>query len=188
MTLHKLIILASTLVTAGGGVGFVLYYYTSKLKQIGSKITDRDIVELAKQNNGKITPALVCEHFDVSLSDAKIKLDSLTMSGVISTHYDWNDWSGITYMIKGYENSSNASINLPKSNSKMALTDAEVIRLAIAMGGSLTPSALCFKADISVDAAKAKLEELYQKEIFELQVADNGTYLYVLVDKNLLGQ
>jgi hypothetical protein len=187
MELHKLIILASTLVTAGGGVGFTLYYYTSKLKQIGSKITDRDIVELAKQNNGKITPALVCEHFDVSLSDAKIKLDSLTMSGVISTHYDWNDWSGTTYMIKGYEKGNNPSINLPKTHSKIALTDAEVIRLAVAMGGSLTPSALCFKADISVDAAKAKLEELYKKEIFELQVADNGTYLYVLVDKKLLG-
>ncbi len=54
------------------------------------------------------------------------------------------------------------------------------------MKGKLSVPALCVKANCSIDEAKAKLDELQRKEVFELRVADNGTYVYELTDIYLL--
>ncbi len=60
------------------------------------------------------------------------------------------------------------------------------MKYALEMKGRLSAPALFVKANCSIDEAKAKLDELQRKEVFELRVADNGTYVYELTDIYLL--
>jgi hypothetical protein len=191
-------VIVGAISTAGGVAGFFVHQYFQQLKTINKKISDREIIELAKQNNGILTPAILCEHTNLSLSEAKTKLENLAMNGTIGRKYDWSDWSGNKYTLAGYETQANLTsflnsfftppkpLTTPLLNKKEPLTDAMVIKYALETQGKISVPALCLKANCSVDEAKVKLEELQKKEIFDLRVSDNGTYIYELTDMNLL--
>lgn len=183
--------------TTVGLSGFFGYQYFKNLRLINAKISDKEIVELAMRNNGILTPAILCQHTSLSLTEAKTKLQQLSMNGTITQKYDWNDWSGNKYLLAGYEKPTTSFFGLfdipqtttsstPLLNKKELLTDAAVIKYALEMKGKLSAPALCVKANCSVDEAKAKLDELQKKEVFELRVAENGTYIYELTDIYLI--
>jgi hypothetical protein len=194
MDIGAVTVILSAVTTAVGFSSFFGYQYFKNLKLIDTKISDKEIVELAKQNNGILTPAILCEHTKLSLNEAKTKLYNLSLNGIITQKYDWNDWSGNKYVLAGYESQNNFfglfEVAKPKPtpllNKKEALSDALVIKYALEMKGKLSAPALCVKANCSIDEAKAKLDELQRKEVFELRVADNGTYVYELTDLYLL--
>jgi len=77
-------------------------------------------------------------------------------------------------------------ISIPTQD-KIKIPDADVISLAVEHKGRLTPTLLCLKMKIPMHEAKIKLEELYDQDVFLMQVdEDNALLEYQLRDKNLL--
>jgi hypothetical protein len=143
------------------------------------------------QNGGELNAAMLIQA-GLTSGEARQKLNQLLVHEVIAQRYDWKSFES-RYVLAGKHMAANSgkldapakTTGLP-TGAKRALPDAEVIQLAVANGGRLTASALCLKANVSVDEAKAKLDELYKKEIFVLDVSDTGTLTYSLTDRDLL--
>jgi predicted transcriptional regulator len=158
--------------------------YMEKSKELNTKISDKEVIEIARQNNGEISAVLLCEKTDLTLDEAQAKINRLMMTGIVHQKWDWNDWTGnkYKYILKD-ANKDFTSIEGKKSTNT---TDADVISAAVQSKGKITPTALCLKLNISVDEAKRRLEDLRKKEIFEIDVTDNGAITYSLIDKDLL--
>ncbi|TAH19961.1 MAG: hypothetical protein EAZ08_07840 [Cytophagales bacterium] len=170
------------------GIGSVVFFaskgYTEKVKRISNKISDKEVIEIARQNNGEISAVLLCEKTDLSLDEAQSKINSLLMAGIIHQKWDWSDWTGTKYRyILKDANKNYEAIEGKKSKS---ITDADIISAAIQTKGKITPTALCLKLNISIDEAKRRLEDLRKKEIFEIDVTETGSITYNLLDKDLL--
>jgi len=168
-------------VVMGSVVFFAIKSYAEKSKQISAKVSDREVIEIARQNNGEVSAVLLCEKTDLSLDEAQSKINSLLMSGII--HQKW-DWTGKYKYILKDANKSFEGIDGKKNKS---ISDADIISAAIQAKGKISPTALCLKLDISVDEAKRRLEDLRKKEIFEIDVTETGLITYDLIDKGLLG-
>jgi predicted transcriptional regulator len=158
--------------------------YTEKSKELNAKISDKEVIEIARQNNGEISAVLLCEKTDLSLDEAQDKINRLLMSGIIHQRWDWSDWSGTKY--KYVLKDANKDFTAIESKKSTNASDAEVISAAVQSKGKITPTALCLKLNISVDEAKRRLEDLRKKEIFEIDVTENGAITYSLIDKDLL--
>lgn len=182
------IILFITLLFAFGSVGTIIFFaiknYMEKAKQIAYKVSDKEVIEIARQNNGEISAVLLCEKTDLNLDEAQSKINSLLMSGIIHQKWDWSDWSGTKY--KYILKDANKNFEAIDGKKSKNITDAEVISVAIQAKGRVTATALCLKLDISVDEAKRRLEDLRKKEIFDIDVTDTGVITYSLIDKDLL--
>lgn len=182
------IIVLIAILFAFGGVGSIVFFsiknYMERSKQIASKVSDKEVIEIARQNSGEISAVLLCEKTDLSLDEAQSKINSLLMSGIIHQKWDWSDWSGTKYKyILKDANKNYEAIEGRKNNS---ITDADIIAAAIQTKGKITPTALCLKLNISIDEAKRRLEDLRKKEIFEIDVTETGAITYSLLDKDLL--
>ncbi len=167
----SLIIILACLVGLGGLVLGIMAYQNGQ-KALNAKFTDAEAIELAMQNGGELNAAMLIQA-GLTSGEARQKLNQLLVHG---KHMAANS---------GKLDAPAKTTGLP-TGAKRALPDAEVIQLAVANGGRLTASALCLKANVSVDEAKAKLDELYKKEIFVLDVSDTGTLTYSLTDRDLL--
>lgn len=182
------IIIGIAILVAFGGIGSVVFFaiknYTEKAKQIAYKVSDKEVIEIARQNNGEISAVLLCEKTDLSLDEAQSKINSLLMSGIIHQKWDWSDWSGTKY--KYILKDANKNFEAIDGKKSKNITDAEVISAAIQTKGKITATALCLKLDISIDEAKRRLEDLRKKEIFDIDVTDTGAITYALIDKDLL--
>ncbi len=169
---------------AGGVIFFAVKSLIDKNKKINAKVSDKEVIEIARQNGGEISAVLLCEKTDLSLEEAQTKINSLLSSGIIHQKWDWSDWSGSKYKYVLKDATKNyQAIDNKKSK---AITDADVISVAIQANGKVTPASLCLKLNISIDEAKKKLDELYKKEIFEISVTETGALTYSLLDKDLL--
>lgn len=82
----------------------------------------------------------------------------------------------------------NAPVNAPlfQTQAVRKASDKDIIDVAVASQGKVTPTTLCAKLDISIDEATARLEELHNKGIFELENTESGHLVYKLVDLDLL--
>lgn len=169
---------------AGGVLFLGIKSYIDKSKKISAKISDREVIEIARQNGGEISAVLLCEKTDLSLDEAQTKINSLLMSDIIHQKWDWSDWSGSKY--KYVLKDATKNYDAIESKKGKTITDADVISVAVQSKGKVTPAALCLKLNISIDEAKKKLDELYKKEIFEIDVTETGTVTYLLSDKDLL--
>ncbi|GAB4114967.1 MAG: hypothetical protein OHK0057_33600 [Thermoflexibacter sp.] len=169
---------------AGSVIFFAIKSHLEKTKKISAMVSDKEVIEIARQNGGEISAVLLCEKTDLSLDEAQTKINSLLMSGIIHQKWDWSDWSGSKYRYVLKDATKN--YNYIESKRGKAITDADVISVAVQSKGKITPAALCLKLNISIDEAKKKLDELYKKEIFEIDVTETGTVTYYLSDKDLL--
>ncbi len=176
----------------GGSLYWAITSYQRSAQALAEKMPDQTVVELAMENGGEITLPLLIQH-GLTASEAQSRIWQMQTNGLIQQSYDWTTWQS-KYVLQGKvrKNYSQSSVGKRASTSQIPgsarqLTDAEVIQLAIRSGGKLTPAALCVKAEVPVDEAKAKLEELYRKEIFTMDVSQTGTLTYVLLDQDLLG-
>lgn len=158
--------------------------YMEKSKELNAKISDKEVIEIARQNNGEISAVLLCEKTDLSLDEAQAKINRLLMTGIVHQKWDWNDWSGNKY--KYILKDANKDFTSIEGKKSTTTSDADVITAAVQAKGKITPTALCLKLNISVDEAKRRLEDLRKKEIFEIDVTENGAITYTLIDKDLL--
>jgi hypothetical protein len=187
-----LIIILASLLAAGllaGGVYLSVGIYQRGVKALAEKMPDAKVVELALENGGEVTLPMLIQH-GLSASEAQRRIWHLQASGVVQTSYDWGSFQS-KYVLQGkvrkaYQQTGTGQARGTLPGSPPKLADAEVIQLAIRSGGKLTAAALCVKAQVPVDEAKAKLDELYRKEIFVMDVNEAGTITYLLADQDLL--
>ncbi|RMG23834.1 MAG: hypothetical protein D6730_13715 [Bacteroidetes bacterium] len=145
-------------------------------------VTAKQVIAIALQNDGKITPAVLAAHTPLRIWQASMKLQGLHGQGVFATKYDYRD-NSYTFVLKKPELYKNLDLSTsqpaaPPSNKQ--LTDAEVIQWAYKARGRITPAILCIKAEVSIDEARQKLQELQHKGVFDIQATDSGALVYVL--------
>ncbi|GAB4395544.1 MAG: hypothetical protein OHK0053_04340 [Microscillaceae bacterium] len=190
-----------------GLIGWGIWYEMRKVRRVNEKISDQTVIEIARENGGKINIALLCERTGLSASEAKTKLKYLQQNRVIST--DWkqlfqgggayvltgtdntfaaisqvfekNEWVnklGFGDIFKSIDKSGSPAISPTPSQSK----DAMIISLALENEGVVSASSVCVKLNISIDEAQKRLEDLRQKQIFISEVNQNGGLVYRLLD------
>lgn len=153
------------------------------------ELTDEAIIELAQKNYNTILPAHLCLVGEVTVEEARERIKQLTREGVLVRKYDSNlrkyyqlapAWQDQTLLAR--RPAPRARRKLRESNAEESLSDATVIAAAVEEGGTITPTQLCLKKDISIDEAKALLNRLQEKDVFEIQVSPRGSMLYHLID------
>lgn len=158
-------------------------------------ITEDDILDLAADCMGFISPAAVCLAFDLTYKEAKKVIKKMRKLGVIDSQYN-------NYLEREYRIAKHLQ-RLPKSERKQIrsgeahmpaefkknISDADIIRAAVNRGGILTPTALCLDRDIPYDTAEELMNELQLKGVFELIVNEHsGALEYHLNDKSLINK
>ena len=102
--------------------------------------------------------------------------------------------TGAKDTLRPYYAVPNKSIESGESSPKAALvqntgeelSDAAIIQAAVERGGKITASALCMTKDIPIDAARKRLQDLQEKEVFEVYANLEGAVEFQLIDKSLL--
>lgn len=155
------------------------------INPITHEITENDIIYIAQQNNGVITPTQLCLIANMSLEDAKKQIKHFKRAGLIVSHYNQN-FERIYTINHKLKKIDVSQTSLLTNNTQNSLRDSAVIQLAIEMNGKLTTTSLCLRKDISIEQAQKVLDELHNKSVFEIKVSNNGVLEYWLVDENLL--
>ena len=180
-----LIIFAFILACSGG---IYLYYQESeKNAVVRMKISNSEVVRLAQENNGKLTPQLLSERTELSRNEASRKLYLMLSEGVFRYEYDDNYlpvFSLSNVVKRALEHSHEAEI--PARTISYKLSDSEVISIALKAGGKISTVSLCVKGNVSVDEAQLILERLHSRGVFDVEIKDTGSLVYVLNDLDLL--
>jgi hypothetical protein len=182
-----LLIITASLVALGGG----LYFFAienERNSQVNQKVSNLEVVKIAREHNGRVSPALLSERSLLTLPESERKLYIMLSEGVFHYEYDENYQPVfvLNNLIRRALHNPENRLNTHTSLAPSRLTDSEVIKLAVETKGKLTATLLCLKAGISIDEAQATLERLQLKGVFDLQVTENGSMLYVLNDIDLL--
>ncbi|NJO00597.1 MAG: hypothetical protein HC880_01940 [Bacteroidia bacterium] len=151
------------------------------------KISNGEVVRIAQENNGRLTPQLLSEKTDLTRSEASRKLYLMLSEGVFRYEYDDNYLPvfALSNVVKrALESAGDPSFNYSYVAAK--LSDREVISIALEAGGKISVTSLCVKGNVSVDDARNILERLQTKGVFDIEVKDNGSIIYVLNDQDLL--
>ncbi|UZR95357.1 hypothetical protein [Chondrinema litorale] len=173
----------------GGSVGSMVYIAGNKQKQIDNKIPNRQVVEMAEKNSGKITVSQLSSMINISSGDARAKLYSMLSSGIFE--YGMNDklqeefvlCKNVRDALKNNTDINTTAYQNPKSKE---INDSQVIKLAAKSNGRLTTASLSMKSGISVDKSQEILNNLQDKGIFDIQVTNNGAIVYQLIDTDLI--
>lgn len=171
-----------------GGVSSLIHFVNSRQNQLDTKVSNREVVELAEDHGGKITVAELAKNSNISTSEAKSKLYSMMNKGIFNYQMSsgMQEEFHLTHTIKDALRGHEKPSNLSTKHYNKKLNDSEVIKLAAASGGKITSALLCVETDISIDEAKNMLDNLQEKGVFEVQVTENGALVYELIDMDLL--
>lgn len=146
-----------------------------KHKEALKSISDEELIDIIRENNGRITATGLARQTSLTYLQASIKLQGLYDKGYVSMSYTNN---GFTQVMTLKEH----VVLQSKSIGSSKLKDAEVLKATVDAGGKINPAALCMALDCSIDAARKKLDELQLKGVYDLEVTDKGSILYVLND------
>lgn len=170
---------------AAAGLGVWLYNQYN----VGiNSLSDKKVIELAHASGGSLTIPDICEETGVTKGEARIKLYTMLAQGVFEYDYDnltlqeVFTFSHATRKKLKYEEMPHR----PNQSFKSRLSDGEIISYAVRGKGKITAASLCLKADVSVDDAKERLNDLHEKGIFEIKVTESGTITYIINDLDLL--
>jgi len=171
--------------------------YFKKQREIYRSVSEQDVIIMALENENKITAASLSTHTPLSHMQASRKLQAMSTKGILQMKYDYSTNYASYYKVKHpdlFKNLSNTTSNFSITSKKeaKALSDAEVISAAVKAKGRLIPGVLCINADITIDQAKAKLQELQYKGVFDIEVTAEGAMVYLLNDyktyRDLMGE
>lgn len=150
----------------------------NKHREVMRSLSDDDVLMIARENNGRLTTCALSRQTNLSYIQASIKLQMLYYRGYFKINY--NAMGSQIMVLKSSEQKRLAQ--MPKIRRLSQITDAEVLKVALENRGVLTPASLCIAIECSVEVAQQKLDELQLQDIFKLEIADNGTILYMLND------
>lgn len=181
------IIIIFTIVLAGSLGFFLMEQSSRKYARALQKITNTEVIDLIHQHSGQIRIDDFISSTGLSREDAKYKLSSMLSQRILTIEYNerFETVYALSDIVKNVLLDAKSSLFAYK-RAAMSIPDAEVIRIAVQGDGRISAASLCLKANISADKAKEKLEELYQKGIFQVDVSDNGTVIYFLNDIELM--
>lgn len=158
-------------------------------RKVAKSFPDEEVIRLALENQGRITIQLLSFRTKLTVAQARWKLYGMNARGIFKTDYDYKDYTTL-YVLKnqdmyqkfiGDAPAPPVSQNSSRSQSP-GITDSEIITLAVKMKGKLTAAALCLKNNVSLEEAKARLEEMQRKDVFDIQLNEKGAIIYVLND------
>lgn len=148
-------------------------------------LTDRDLVALALAKGGKLTAGYLSSATELTNPQAWWKLTQVVNKGIFKQEYD-NATLSTLFILKHpelYQDVEPAHASAPVvSQNPPSLTDAQVIAAAVKAGGKITPGMLCMAADISITAAKEKLQNLQHNGVFGIDATEEGGLVYILQD------
>ncbi|MEM6806979.1 MAG: hypothetical protein AAF696_36600 [Bacteroidota bacterium] len=160
--------------------------YFKKQRDIYRSVSEQDIIAMTLQNGNKITSASLAAHTALNNMQASRKLQTMQTKGILAQKYNYKNGYSSHYKVKHPELFQDLPKNpvsiKPKQEEQKLLTDAEVISAAVESKGRLIPGVLCINADISIDQAKEKLQELQHKGVFDIEVTPEGAMVYLLND------
>ncbi|MCB0837942.1 MAG: hypothetical protein KDE26_25475 [Bacteroidetes bacterium] len=145
---------------------------------------DESVIEIALANDGKITTQILSYSTTLTINQARWKLNGMNTRGIFKQSYDYKDYTTV-FVLKNkqlYENLTQKVKTPVKQEAESAISDSEVIALAVKLSGKLTAAALCVKKDVPLNIAQAKLEELQRKDVFDIELNEKGALVYVLND------
>lgn len=174
---------------------FLKDYITGKIQTYKSaKIADREttdeaIIALAYEFNGRLSADRLQRRTKMTWEKAYERLVMLQIKGVFEAEYKAEHKNAILpWLITTFVLSEEYwhEAKTLQTSSPALLTDADMIRCAMDAGGTVSAAQVCVLMYISVDAAKAKLDELTTKGVFTTHISDEGTVLYEVRDTRLL--
>jgi predicted HTH transcriptional regulator len=148
------------------------------------ELTDNQVIEWMIGQNGCITSRQLAEKSGISRNQAIIKLNAMLIKNLIEIDYHHYDpyWDNFYKLPKSDLWNPAMSLGQVKPKKTTELTDSQVIRLALQNQNYLTVAYLCAQAEVSLEEAQKKLEELYLKNVFELNINENGGLIYTLIN------
>ena len=122
--------------------------------------------------------------FDLELNEARKLLQEWVKLDYLKSYYDSNLQR--YYSFKEQELKGDFRLAQEVEAQRIELDDASLLKLAIEHGGKLTVSQLCLKTKSSLDEAQDRLDELYDKGVFFLDIDEQkGKISYVLREQDL---
>jgi hypothetical protein len=98
------VVILGSIITTLGIIGGVIWYEQNQKKLVNQKISDKEVIQIAREYGDKIDVAMLCERTELTAKEAKIKLKYLSEIGMLSI--DWQSiFSGSPlYRLKGTKN------------------------------------------------------------------------------------
>ena len=169
----------------GGAASGLFLYYQQNYNRIARKISDREIIHIARENGGRITPADLVETTNLTIGEANIKVQQLLNTGILK--YKLTNSFKVVYELDSSIDAK--SIKLPKRikpAQNQGISDGDIIAQAVKSKGQLSAAKLCMRFSISIEEAEKRLRFLQEKGVFYMDVNESGTILYILSDLSLL--
>ncbi len=171
------------LIFAASGLG----YWAYNQYHIGvQSLSNRNVLELASEKDNQLTIEDLCDAFQITRGEARIKLYTMLAQGAFEYSYDNVTLQEIFILSRSVRSRVKRDTMPHNPRKKLRLSDGEIISIAVRSKGKITATALCLKGEISIDEAKNRLNELHEKGVFEIKVTDNGTITYHINDVDLL--
>ena len=135
------------------------------------KITDADIIAIAKQLGGSVTPSSLAVVTHLTIKTSENRLKRLKKRGVFNVKV--NDNSKIYSLTNPDLIQSNGKNPLPQKKKDAPVTESDIIMAAVKADGKLTPGMLCFATNLSLEDDTLRLSALQKKDVFDI-VAEEG--------------
>ncbi|MGB0523946.1 MAG: hypothetical protein ACPGJS_13345 [Flammeovirgaceae bacterium] len=182
MSILLLLLLGTSLIGLAGGL---IWHYNKSYQQIAKKISDKEIIQIARDSGGRITAADLVENSSLTIGEANLKIQQLLNNGIL--RYKLTNSFKVVYELDSNIQHTDALPKraLKKRNAEFS-SDGDIIAFAVKAKGKLSAAALCMKSGMSIEDAQQRLKFLQEKGVFDIEVSENGTIHYTLNDLNLL--
>jgi hypothetical protein len=183
-----LLLIFMAFIALGGGI-YLFAIENERNALINAKITNQEVMRLAREYNGRLNVGILAQKTKLDFTEAERKLYIMLSEGIFHHEYDENYQP--VFVLNASLPTHTVPDSLPTYREPMGVpmsvvSDGEVIQIAVQNQGRITASMLCMKAKIQFEEAKAMLELLQRKGVFEAEVNENGTIIYTLPDWEIL--
>jgi hypothetical protein len=197
MTRTLLMLIGSTLICIGGvfltegdegsaifgciciGAGLTLNLVALRLGGVGwlSRRRERRLLRLAQERGGRLTTPDVALALKLTLPEAKAALDSLVLSGYAGYSIE-SDGHFVYHLLEPYLATGVPSRRRPG----LREIERQLVQLALQRGGRLTTAEVVAHLPLTLDEAKAKLDELSAAGHIGYEVEEDGRITYRLAE------
>ncbi len=181
------------------GATYLVSAIASEVKQWATRralrhVSPKEIAQLIKENQGKITAQELHQRTAIPYWVAQLVLTELTEQELLEEKHEKNSFGRRIkqFTLSSFPLQQNLRFQLQGLTSttqlkeKQLLSDADVIRHAVDANGDITTTRLCLKANVTIEEAAKKLDQLHTKGVFDIQTSDEGGFFYTLNDKSLI--
>lgn len=182
-----ILVILAIILTSFGGV-YLYALESEKNALVRRKISNGEVVKIARNHRGRLTPRLLSEYSELNESEASRKLHLMLYEGIFKYEYDENYLPVFTLsnvVQKALESPPDLQA-LYLHNEVTHLSDSEVIGIALKTNGRISATSLCLRGKVPIEEAQYILERLQSRGVFDMEVTESGTVVYRLHDLDLL--